>query len=191
MLLWYAICQEAMKIKFMLKKLVIICSAAMIATGSFAQQTNTEITTKNSWLKAGLMAGVPVGDAGDVSSFTLGLDVKGQFLLNPHFGLGVTTGYNHFFGKEDIKDFGLVPLGAMFRYYPSNKGFFAGADAGYSFVTGIENADGGFYVRPQLGYHNYDFNFFGYYNHVLRGDKNGGDIQHAGIGATYNLRFKK
>lgn len=175
----------------MLKKLAIFCTAALIAGSSYAQQNNTEITTKNSWLKAGILAGLPVGNAGDVSSFTLGLDLKAQFLLNPNFGLGLTTGYNHFFAKEDFKDFGLIPLGAMFRYYPDSKGFFAGADAGYSFVTGIEDADGGFYVRPQLGYHNYDFNFFGYYNHVLRSDKNGGAIQHAGIGATYNLRLKK
>ncbi len=175
----------------MLKKLFIFGAAAFIVNSGFAQQNNTEITTKNSWLKAGIMAGIPVGNAGDASSFTLGLDVKGQFMLNPHLGLGVTSGYNHFFAKGSLKDFGLVPVGAMFRYYPANKGFFAGADAGYSFLTGIKGADGGFYVRPQLGFHNYDFNFFGYYNHVLRSDKNGGAIQHAGVGATYNLRFTK
>jgi hypothetical protein len=174
----------------MMKKLFNFSLLMILSSAVFSQQNNTEITSKNSWLKAGLMAGIPVGNLSDISSFTLGLDIKGQFMLNPHFGLGLTTGYNHFFPKEDYKSIGLLPVGAMFRYYPQSRGFFAGSDAGYTFLTGANDADGGFYIRPQLGFHNHDFNFFGYYNHVLRSDDNGGSVQHAGIGATYNIRFK-
>ena len=32
---------------------------------AFSQETEVEFTTDNSWLKAGLTAGIPVGDAGD------------------------------------------------------------------------------------------------------------------------------
>ncbi|MEI9955328.1 MAG: hypothetical protein WDM90_03245 [Ferruginibacter sp.] len=45
------------------------------------------------------------------------------------------------------------------------------------------------YVKPQLGYHNYAWNLFAFYNQVFR---NSGyiDIQTVGVAATYNIRFK-
>ena len=54
---------------------------------AFSQETEVEFTTDNSWLKAGLTAGIPVGDAGDAASFTLGVDLRGQYfnLYNRQF----------------------------------------------------------------------------------------------------------
>ena len=108
----------------------------------------------------------------------------------PHLGIGLTTGYNHFFVKNGYKEFGTVPLGAFIRIYPQAKGFFAGTDLGYSFLTNANGADGGFYVKPQIGYHNYSWNYFAYFNGIFRSTNSGGNINHAGIGATYNIRFK-
>lgn len=173
-----------------MKKLILATAIVFTAFGAFAQETPTEITSKNSWLKAGLSAGVPVGDLSDVSSFVLGLDLKGQLMSTPHLGIGLTTGYNHFFMKDDFESFGTVPVGGFIRVYPQAKGFFAGTDLGYSFLTNANDADGGFYVKPQIGYHNYSWNLFGYYNGIFRSDNSGGNIQHVGIGATYNIRFK-
>jgi len=170
-----------------MKKLFLATAVLLSVMAANAQETS-EITSKNSWLKAGLSAGVPVGDADDYSSFVVGLDLKGQLMSTPHLGIGLTTGYNHFFAKEGIEDFGTIPLGAFIRVYPKSKGFFAGSDIGYSFVT-ADNADGGFYVKPQIGYHNYSWNIFGFYNGIFRSDTDGGNIQHVGIGATYNIRF--
>lgn len=174
-----------------MKKLLIVSAIAFTSFSLFAQQTTPapEITKKNSWLKLGMVAGVPVGNLSDVSSFTLGLDVKGQLMQTNHVGVGLVTGYNHFFPKDNFKGFGTIPIGAFIRVYPQYKGFFAGLDGGYTFVTGIENAKGGAYLRPQLGYHNYDWNIFGFFNNVFRSDVNGGSLQNIGIGATYNLRF--
>ena len=132
---------------------------------------------------------MPVGNISDYSSFTAGLELKGQFLETPHLGIGLTTGYNHYFAKSGYSDFGTVPLGAFIRVYPQSKGFFAGLDLGYSIVTGYDGAVGGFYLKPQLGYHNYNWNFFAYYNNVFRGSADGGDIGSVGLGATYNIRF--
>jgi len=173
-----------------MKKLFLATAVLFSTMGVFAQETE-EITSKNSWLKAGLSAGVPVGDADEYASFVLGLDLKGQLMSTPHLGIGLTTGYNHFFAKDGIDDFGTVPLGAFIRVYPKSQGFFAGTDVGYSFLTGANDADGGFYVKPQIGYHNYSWNFFGYFNGIFRSDNSGGNINHAGIGATYNIRFRK
>ncbi|MBC7934868.1 MAG: hypothetical protein H7Y86_05865 [Rhizobacter sp.] len=172
-----------------MKKLFLATAIAFTAFGAFAQETPTEITSKNSWLKAGLSLGVPVGDAADVSSFVAGLDLKGQLMSTPHLGIGLTTGYNHFFAKDNFEDFGSIPVGAFIRVYPKSKGFFAGTDLGYSFLTNSE-ADGGFYVKPQIGYHNYSWNVFGFYNGVFLSKEDGGTLSHVGIGATYNIRFK-
>lgn len=174
-----------------MKQFMLGLSVLLIA-GQLSAQTNTttNITPRNSWLKAGITAGVPVGDLADYSSFVLGADLKGQVMETRNFGFGITTGYNHYFGKDKFDDFGSIPLGIFGRYYPQSNGFFAGTDLGYSFIT-EKGATGGLYVKPQIGYHNYDWNFFGYYNHVFRGNEDGGSLGNAGIGATYNIRFNK
>ena len=77
--------------KSILLVLIFTCSYV------FAQD---DISSKNSWFKAGITAGVPIGDTADVSSFNLGLDFRGQYLVNPNFAIGVASGYNHFFGKD-------------------------------------------------------------------------------------------
>ena len=173
-----------------MKKLILFLAVAVLSGRLLAQTEPTEITKKNSWLKAGLTAGLPIGDLSKVSSFTMGVDLKGQLMETNHVGIGLTSGYNHFFAKNNFESFGSIPVGAFIRYYPSSNGFFVGTDLGYTFLTNANGADGGFYLRPQVGYHNYDWNFFGFYNGILRGDDNGGSLHYAGLGATYNLRFK-
>ncbi len=173
-----------------MKKVILLFALFVVGT-TFAQETKTikydDISSKNSWLKIGLNAGVPIGDAGDVSSFALGLDLKGQYLVTPNFGIGLTTGYDHFFGKDGVDDFGIIPAAAFARYYFKPKGLFLGVDFGYGFLTNVDNNNGGLYVNPQIGYHNRDWNFYAYYQNTFA--ENDFDIQVLGIGATYNLRF--
>ncbi|HLV38896.1 hypothetical protein [Xanthomarina sp.] len=154
----------------------------------FAQQTDVEFTPNNSWLKAGLTAGIPVGDASDVSSFNLGLDLRGQYLFNPNIAVGIASGYSHFFGKDNFDDFGVVPLAGFFRYYFTPNGLFFGGDVGYGFLTNIDNNQGGLYVNPQIGYHNRDWNIYAFYQNTFA--ENDVDIQNVGVGVTYNIRFK-
>tara|TARA_R110002020_G_scaffold474199_1_gene704912 strand:+ start:212 stop:784 length:573 start_codon:yes stop_codon:yes gene_type:complete len=174
-----------------MKKIVLSLVLMMAVFAAYAQATREieDINEDNSWLKVGLNLGAPVGDIGDYSSFAFGLDVAGQFMRTDNFGLGVATGYTNYFGKEDLPDFGAIPLGLMLRYYPQPSGFFAGTDVGYTFLTGDIVSDGGFYIRPQVGYHNYDWNIFAFYNQVFTSDP-AADIQTIGVAATYNIRFK-
>lgn len=147
--------------------------------------TFTQAQQGTNWLKLGVHAGIPVGDAGDTSSFALGIDGKYQFLTYDHFGFGLATGYSHFFGKEvnghDVDDFGIIPIAALLRYYPTES-FFLGADLGYGVISGVD-ADGGFYYRPEIGYHNENWNIFGFYQGVAA------DFAPAqvGIGVNYNV----
>ena len=173
-----------------MKKLILLFSLLIVGT-TFAQEKKTikyeDVTSKNSWLKIGLNAGVPMGDIDDSSSFSLGLDLKAQYLVTPNFGIGLATGYSHIFGKDGYDDFGVMPAAAFARYYFKPKGLFLGVDFGYGFLVNANNNDGGLYVNPQIGYHNKDWNFFAYYQNTFA--ENDMDIQVLGLGVTYNLRF--
>src|SRR5690606_32461563 len=137
----------------------------------------------NSWFKLGINAGMPVGDTADISSFSLGADVRAQFLINPNFAIGVASGYNQFFGKDNFDDFGMIPLAAFGRYYFDEAGLFIGLDLGYGFLTNVENNSGGLYLNPHIGYNTYDWNFYLYYQHA--NTENDTKIQAIGLGATY------
>lgn len=110
-----------------MKKLFLFIGIAVMSFNSYAQDVeDIEITPNNSWLKAGITAGIPVGDAGDISSFNVGLDLRGQYLFNPNFAIGVATGYTNYFGKDNFDDFGIVPLAGFLRYYFTPSGLFLG-----------------------------------------------------------------
>src|SRR5690554_4917447 len=168
----------------MKKLLVVFC---LFSAGVFYGQSS-EITPDNSWLKLGITAAAPIGDTSDFSSFALGADLRGQFLVTPNFALGVASGYQNYFGEDDFDDFGLIPLAAFGRYYFNESGWFIGLDLGYGFLTNVENNSGGLYLNPHFGYNTYDWNFYLFYQHTdTESDLN---IQSLGLGITYNIRFK-
>ncbi|SFE46292.1 hypothetical protein SAMN05518672_106209 [Chitinophaga sp. CF118] len=173
-----------------MKHIILFLFAVILSAKSFSQPQPEEVTSKNSWLKVGLNGGIPFGDLSDISSFILGIELKGQLMSTKHLGIGITTGYNHFFPENGYDNFGTIPLGGFLRYYPKSTGFFAGVDLGYSFLIGVSGATGGVYTRPQLGYHNYNWNVFVFYNGIFRNQDDAGNLQYVGIGATRNIRFR-
>ncbi len=172
---------------------------AIFGMATYAQQAERslqDINEDNSWLKVGVLLGAPVGDVSNYSSLAFGVDIAAQFMRTNNYGIGIATGYTKYFKKDGVlpyqglqDGFGAVPLGVMFRYYPQSEGLFVGTDVGYTFITGEDTGDGGLYFRPQLGYHNYDFNVFAFYNHVVR-PATTIDVQSVGVAFTYNIRFK-
>lgn len=175
-----------------------------IITAGFA---SAQSASMNNMLKIGVNAGASVPS--ENASANVGLDVAYQYLVTPGFGLGIATGYNQFFGRDNGLDggtinnnnFGVVPVAALIRFYPMKTGFYAGADLGYGFIVGdekvasnsnVDRPDGGFYLKPELGYHNRDWNFFLHYTKVFTGDKgklgsqdyNAGSL---GAGVAYNI----
>ena len=161
----------------------------------------------NNMIKVGATAGIAVPS--DNTSAAVGVDVAYQNLITPGFGLGIATGYTHYFGKENNgynnNDVGVVPVAALFRIYPKQTGFYFGADLGYGFLVGDKNVagsigaerpDGGFYLKPEIGYHNKDWNFFAHYTKVFTGNKgqvadqkfNAGSL---GVGVAYNIALGK
>lgn len=181
-----------------MKKIYFTLALLLSSVVSFAQTERglEDINEDNSWLKAGLLIAAPSGEVSNYSSFIFGLDLAAQLMRTDNFGLGIATGYSNYLKKSDapafqgLNDgFGAIPLGIMFRYYPQQEGLFVGTDLGYTFLTGVTSENkGGAYVRPQLGYHNYSWNIFAYYNHIFRPETTI-DIQSIGIAMTYNIRF--
>ena len=168
-------------------KNVFLITILFVSQLTFAQDNELDITSRNSWLKAGLTLGVPVGDTGDVSTLSPGIDLRGQYLVNPNFGIGVASGYNHYLGKDGFDDFGVIPVAGFLRYYFTPDGLFFGSDIGYGVLTNVNDNEGGLYVNPQIGYHNRDWNFYGFYqNTFAEGDLK---VQNVGVGVTYNIRF--
>ncbi len=184
----------------------LILGAGILAGGLLSAQSSD----MTNMLKVGLSGGVSTG--GNTAA-NLAADLSYQHLVTPGFGLGIATGYNHYFGKDRTvsgaevrnNDFGVVPVAALFRVYPKEMGFYFGADLGYGFIVGddkvaegfaTERPDGGFYIKPEIGYHNRDWNFFVQYNKTFTGDKgqignqdyNAGAI---GVGFSYNIPLGK
>jgi hypothetical protein len=182
-----------------MKKFYITALALILSVSAFAQTERSleEIDQTNSWLKVGALIGAPSSAVGNYSSFVLGLDLAAQFLRTNNFGVGIATGYSKYFEKSEAPayqgmndGFGAIPLGLLLRFYPQPEGIFVGTDIGYTFLSGVTSVNtGGAYIRPMLGYHNYDWNVFAYYNHIFRPETTI-DVQSVGLAITRNLRFK-
>lgn len=186
--------------KAILLGMAMLCAAA----GSHAQNMKNTI-------KIGALGGVAVPS--NNANAALGVNVAYQNLLTSHFGLGVATGYQHYFGKNndvngaqlDNNSFGVIPIAALVRYYPRFKGIYIGTDVGFGIITGdekvaansnVQRPDGGFYLKPEVGYHNRNWNLFVHYTKTFTGDDGriyvGNSSQKysagmIGVGFAYNI----
>jgi hypothetical protein len=149
----------------------------------------SKMSSKNTWFKVGVNAGVPLNPTDH--AFVFGLDASLQFLETKASGIGVKSGYSHYLPKNStLKPIGEIPLAIMYRFYPKSTGFFTGLDIGYSLILNSADTKGGFMGRPHLGYHGNTWNVFAYYNIVLITEVNQNDIQSIGISFTRNIRLK-
>lgn len=106
----------------------------------------------------GVNLGLPTGDAGDVSSFSLGIDITYLWNVSDKFDAGAAVGFSNAFGKEidtglgsfQIDDIQFLPIAAAGRVHLTED-FSAGVDLGYALGINDGN-DGGFYYRPMVGY---------------------------------------
>lgn len=158
-------------------------------------------------IKVGASVGIAVPS--ENASAAAGVDIAYQNLVTPGFGLGIATGYTHYFGKEnnglDNNDFGVIPVAALVRIYPKDTGFYLGSNLGYGFIVGddqvasnalAERPTGGFYIKPEIGYHNNDWNFSVHYEKTFTGDDGAiGSQKYSagsiGVGVGYNIPLGK
>ncbi|WP_304343041.1 hypothetical protein [Chryseobacterium koreense] len=185
-----------------------ILATALISAGLLSAQ-NADM---RNMFKIGANVGLAVPN--ENASANLGLDLSYQNLVAPGFGLGIASGYSHFFGRDNTvdgvtiknNDFGVIPVAALIRIYPKQSGFYFGTDLGYGFIVGDKKVasnvgspdrpDGGFYIKPEIGYHNQDWNFALQYQKTFTGSM--GEIGSQkysagalGVGIGYNIPLGK
>ena len=114
-----------------MKKAVLIVVFALVGLGAQAQEG----------FKAGVNLGLPVGDAGDVSNFSVALDAMYHWEVSETFFAGVATGFSNAFGKTETfseggfeieieaEDIQFLPIAASGRFNASDS-FRIGADLG-------------------------------------------------------------
>lgn len=183
-------------------KNLILALGLLVASTTIAQNEKM-----HNMIKAGVNGGFALPSTNATAN--AGVDLAYQNLVVPGFGLGIATGYNHFFGKDNdgIKnnDFGIVPVAGLIHIYPGKKGFYIGSDIGYGFLVGdkkvasnsnVDRPDGGFYIKPEMGWHNRNWNFSIQYTKLFTGSK--GEIGNQnynaaslGAGISYNLPLGK
>lgn len=172
-------------------KFIILSLLSFLITNTVLAQTPdlSKVSSENTWFKVGLNAGVPLKPTS--SSFVFGLDASLQFLETKASGIGIKSGYSHYFtADKNLRAIGEIPLAIMYRFYPTSTGFFTGIDVGYSFIIDSPNTKGGFMGRPHAGYHGDNWNIYGYYNIVLVQETNQDNIHSVGIALTRNIRLR-
>jgi hypothetical protein len=91
---------------------------AGILTAGIASAQSSQM---NNMIKVGANVGLAV--PADNLSAAVGVDVSYQNLITPGFGLGIASGYTHYFGKDNNgyknNDVGVVPVAALIRIYPN------------------------------------------------------------------------
>ncbi len=131
-----------------MKKLAIVFCAFLFGVSVHAQEG----------INLGFNFGLPMADASDVTSFTVGLDANYLWSVTEAVDVGVATGFTNTFGKNyqvgpiriEGEDIQFIPIAAAGRYHFSDK-FRAGVDLGYAIGLNDGN-DGGFYYRPMVGF---------------------------------------
>ena len=138
-----------------MKKLSILLVALFYIMALKAQ----DYTDRDNF-KIGVHGALPVGDASEISSIGLGLDVSYNYGISKVFDLGIATGFTNAFVNTDdsvenltsFENVQFVPVAGVLRIFPhvrSRLNF--GADVGYA--LGIdEGNEGGFYYRPTLAF---------------------------------------
>lgn len=84
-----------------MKKLFFLVFIALFAVGN--------VTSQNQF-RAGVNGGIPIGDAGDLATFAIAVDLGYIMEISDDFDVGVETGYTNYFGKDNFDDFNFIPV---------------------------------------------------------------------------------
>ncbi|MDB5130277.1 MAG: hypothetical protein JWR02_26 [Mucilaginibacter sp.] len=137
---------------------VALSAAALFFAGNVKAQTTKATDDSKLRLGIGVEAGIPTGNAHNVSDFELGGTARLQYDADKSFAITLTSGYYNMFGKDipgtnvKYQSLGIVPLKAGIKAFFASDLYF-GAEAGAGFET---NSGGGtkFIVSPALGFAN-------------------------------------
>jgi hypothetical protein len=149
------------------------------------------VNAQSTGFEAGAYVGIPVGDAGDLTSFNFGITAAYYWEIAPSFQLGALTGYDYWTAKEydspsgKVKgdDFGFIPIAASAKYNFGGS-LFGGLDLGYAIYAGSGDGDGGFLYQPKFGYSGASFDAFGFYKGI-----SADGVTFSSVGAGFAYKF--
>lgn len=108
--------------------------------------------------RIGVNLGLPVGDAAEITTFGLGLELNYHYGISKVFDLGLIAGYSHAFidtEKVESNDFDNIrffTVAGSVRVYPTVRSRINfGVDGGYAYGLDDEQ-EGGLYYRPLIAY---------------------------------------
>lgn len=129
-----------------MKKSTTFIAAAVAAIALFFS-SNVQAQTN---LGIGVNLGVPTTDG---HSFALGADARLQFDVSKQVSIPVTTGYTHFIGKDNVPDYGFIPVKAGVKVFfdQSGSGLYGLGEVGAAFGV-TKNSDTRFIYSPAIGY---------------------------------------
>lgn len=100
--------------------------------------------------RAGLNGGIPIGDAGDLATFAIAIDLGYLFEISDDFDAGIETGYTNYFGKDNFEDFNFIPVNAIASYDLSEDFY---AEGGVGVAISLDTGGGtDFYMKFGIGY---------------------------------------
>ncbi len=138
------------------------------------------LTTANAQeLKVGAHAGVPVGDAADVSDLAFGADLAYLWNAAGILQVGPKVGYHQYTGDFDA---GFIPVAAEGRV-GLGEAVFVGLDLGYG-ISLKDGVDGGLYYAPKLGFGFMGVKVIGSYTGI---SLDGGDASSVNAGIEFSL----
>ncbi|UJH91482.1 hypothetical protein LZ575_01630 [Antarcticibacterium sp. 1MA-6-2] len=163
-----------------MKKLILLVVLAVMGFTSSYGQGN---------FRLGVNAGLPIGDAADLTTFQLGADVAYMLSLADVAAVGPMVGYSHFFGDSgeegdfewEVDDVQFVPIAASGRFNLLSLAL--GLDLGYAVGLNDGN-DGGFYYRPQVGFNLGPVGLIASYQGI---SMDGGSISSVNLGVEFGL----
>ena len=138
--------------------------------------------------QAGGHLGLPVGDAGDFTTFAIAVDLAYILEVDEGIGVGPALGYSHSFGEEispglSIDDIQFLPVAGR-AIFDLGEQFLARAEVGYAIGINDGN-DGGFYYSPQIGFSVSDaIDLILAYRGITR---DGGSFDMVTFGASFNI----
>ena len=144
------------------------------------------VNAQSTGFEAGAYVGIPVGDAGDATSFNFGINAAYYWDVAESFKAGAMLGYDFFSGKEvegEKQNISFLPIAASAKYI-FGESLFGGVDLGYAIYVGDGDGDGGFLYQPKFGYSGASFDAFGFYKGI---SVDGGTFSSVGAGFAYKF----
>lgn len=137
-------------------------------------------------IAGGARLALPIGTFGDIQGIGFGAELQGEYGFAEKVTGVISAGYTTFTSKTiggfSTGSFGIIPVLAGVRFYPSTQ-FFLGAKAGVSIGTQT-GAGSNFTYEPQVGYNAEKFQVSLGYNAI---SGNGATL--GSIGASFLYKF--